>query len=422
VSLLTRTCTEDVEPPYIRPPLSKDLWLRAGERATETLAYTDRTGAAKTAWLPVKDDANCEWRLGASVSDLDVDAKAVLIGENEVVFFESCLLATGSIPRRVRTTDDDAAVDDDGGDKRNAATARVTTFRTAADYRRLESVSRDAAHVLVVGGGQLGVDLAAGLRAARGDALRVTLLVRDAAPLAHLLPPALSERVRDELLRARVDVRAHTVVRHVDTSARGDAGVRVHAVNADGTEERIDADHVVVAVGASPATAVASAAGLELDSNNGGVVVSPELAAVTGVYAAGDLISYYDSALKRRRRSEHHEHSMASGRVAGLNMSAATAARKPQRYVHQPVYSGGTGAFTFRAVGVVDAKLETVSVLDETARDAAKGVVYYIDKNRIVGIVLLNLDDSKVADARRVIERPKLYWSKSILTSLISIE
>ena len=91
----------------------------------------------------------------------------------------------------------------------------------------------------------------------------------------------------------------------------------------DGRE--VPADHVVVAVGCTPNTQLAGKAFLEVDGARGGVVVNAELEARTDVWAAGDVASFYDPTLGRRRE-EHHDHAAVSGRLAGENMAGA---RKP---------------------------------------------------------------------------------------------
>ena len=94
----------------------------------------------------------------------------------------------------------------------------------------------------------------------------------------------------------------------------------------------LDVDHVVVAVGIDANMDLARKAGLEVDERRGGIVVNSELESRRNVFAAGDASSYHDIALGRRR-VEHYEHAIVSGKVAGENM---TGARKP--YKHQPMF------------------------------------------------------------------------------------
>ena len=93
----------------------------------------------------------------------------------------------------------------------------------------------------------------------------------------------------------------------------------------------IVADHVVVAVGLDPNVQLASKSGFETDPILGGYVVNAELQARHGVWAAGDAACFYDVKLGRRR-VEHHDHAVVSGRLAGENM---TGAGKP--YWHQVI-------------------------------------------------------------------------------------
>lgn len=79
-------------------------------------------------------------------------------------------------------------------------------------------------------------------------------------------------------------------------------------------------DHVVVAVGMEPNTALADSSGLEVDQHIGGFAVNSELeASRRNIYVAGDAASFYDVKLGRRR-VEHHDHAIVSGRLAGENM------------------------------------------------------------------------------------------------------
>jgi hypothetical protein len=94
----------------------------------------------------------------------------------------------------------------------------------------------------------------------------------------------------------------------------------------------LDVDHVVVAIGIDANMDLARKAGLEIDERRGGIVVNSELESRRNVFAAGDASSYHDIALGRRR-VEHYEHAIVSGKVAGENM---TGARKP--YKHQPMF------------------------------------------------------------------------------------
>lgn len=75
----------------------------------------------------------------------------------------------------------------------------------------------------------------------------------------------------------------------------------------------------IVAVGSDPNTELAKSSGLEVDKSQGGFVVNAELEARHDVFVAGDVSCFYDMKLGRRR-VEHHDHAVVSGRLAGENM------------------------------------------------------------------------------------------------------
>lgn len=184
------------------------------------------------------------------------------------------------------------------------------------------------------------------------------------------------------------------------------------------------ADHVVVAVGLEPNTELAVKSGFETHPQLGGFVVNTELQARTDVWVAGDAACFYDTKLGRRR-VEHHDHAVVSGRLAGENMCGAA---KP--YWHQSMFWSDIGPkIGFEAIGLVDSSLQTVGLFakaDESDTPAAqaqlessetskpvtkasgehewgKGVVLYLKDDVVVGALMWNVF-KKVPIARQVIE------------------
>lgn len=86
--------------------------------------------------------------------------------------------------------------------------------------------------------------------------------------------------------------------------------------------EKIDADQVIVAVGVQPNTDLATTSNLETEPKIGGFLVNAELEARSNLWVAGDAACFYDVKLGRRR-VEHHDHAVTSGRLAGENMTGA---------------------------------------------------------------------------------------------------
>ena len=256
---------------------------------------------------------------------------------------------------------------------------------------------------------------------------KVTQVYLEPDVLARWLPRYLSERVRQTLISAGVNLKPNTNVVSVEPS-KGSDRVIVSLDNG----EKLEADFVVTTTGIYPNTYVAEEAGLEIDPQNSGIVTNSQLEAVQNVFVAGDVLSYYDVVLGRRR-SEHHEHAEATGRHAGTNMS--TSAKKPFHYIS--MFWSDVGNVHFQAVGEVNSSLDTYAVWNDVvikqngsswttsaspvvASNFGSGAVYYVRDKKVVGILLWNLPD-KLGHARKVILEKKQYTSLEELKDKIKL-
>merc|ERR1712012_302046 len=220
------------------------------------------------------------------------------------------------------------------------------------------------------------------------------------------------------------------------------------------TGEKVKTDHLVVAVGVEPDLQLAHSSNLEIDPVHGGFKVNSELEARQNLFVAGDAASFYNIALGRRR-VEHHDHAVVSGRLAGENM---TGAQKP--YTHQSMFWSDLGPDVgYEAIGVVDSKLSTVGVFakatskdtpkavvtdtNEALRnvtenqattvepskvadvtkedeDYGKGVIFYMRDSKIVGVVLWNVFN-RMSIARRILKEGKTYDDLTEVAKLFNI-
>jgi programmed cell death 8 (apoptosis-inducing factor) len=148
-----------------------------------------------------------------------------------------------------------------------------------------------------------------------------------------------------------IDVQA---TRREDSSDQGQASELLLTLN-DG--ETLPVDFVVTCVGIEPNTEIGHASGLEVDDQFGGFLVNSEFMAKTNLWVAGDASCFYDPLLGRRR-VEHHDHAVVSGRLAGENMAGAM-----KQYKHQSMIWSDLGPeIGFEAVGLVDSRLPTVGI------------------------------------------------------------
>ena len=315
--------TEEAHAPYKRPPLSKKLWSGGDE---QKLWFDSDLGGARVV---------TERR----IVSLDLDAHQATDDQGETYGYEKILLATGGSPRRLGGGDD-----------------AVVYFRTLDDYRRLRELAGENAHVVVIGGGFIGTELAAALT---GVGATVTMLFPEPTLVFRVLKPGLGEFVTDYYRGKGVEVLPGETVSSVD-------GTTVTL----GSGRVLEADAIVAGLGIVPNVELAEAAGLPVDN---GIVVD-ELGRVGGrddVFAAGDVASYPSPTLGKRFRVEHEDHANTHGRTVGANMAGAG-----ERYEHLPFFYSDMFDLGYEAVGEVDSRLDTVESWEEPNR---KGVIAYVD-------------------------------------------
>ncbi|MEV4899797.1 FAD-dependent oxidoreductase [Citricoccus sp. NPDC055426] len=357
----------DTAAPVYRPDLSKTLWVDPEASLEGSLMIS---GAAGSDSAP---DAGTQVHLGTTVASLAPDERSITLAGGRSVRYGKLLLATGAEPRTAGLEPGD----------------RVIYYRTVADYRRLRALAVPGAHVVVVGGGYIGSEVAAVLTQNR---VRVTLVATGEPLLAQMFPESLARTLTRRFRDRGVEI----VVGRLAGGSEGAEGVTVRLE--DGTE--IAADAAVVGVGVQPRTELARAAGLAVD---GGVLVDDRLrTGAHSIYAAGDVARYPDRLLGIRR-VEHASAAETMGKVAGRNMAGAD---KPYRTT--PFFWSDLFDYGYEAVGEVDTRHTTVEDWAAGADgdpDHSTGVVYYLNAlGSVRGVLLWNVWDS-VKQARELIAR-----------------
>ncbi|KAJ3332154.1 Apoptosis-inducing factor 1, mitochondrial, partial [Kappamyces sp. JEL0680] len=337
---------------------------------------------------------------------VDPHRQTVVLKDDKQIQYGRVLIATGGVPYRPPFL----------GKLAEDVKNRVTTFRTIQDFQDLEKIIDKSKSVAIIGGGFLGSELAAAfsLKAKKKD-LKVIQVFPEEGNLSLVLPTYLTKWTTAKLKKDGVEIHPESDIRQITknaTTGKVDILLKSDAV--------VSADHVVVATGLVPNIQIAKASGLEIDPLINGIVVNAELEARSDIYAAGDVTSYHDIALGRRR-VEHYDHAVNSGRIAGLNM---TGAKTP--YTHQSMFWSNVGPeISFEAVGNLDAKLQTVSIWskapeDDTQAKHNKGVVYYLKDRRVCGVLLWNVF-GQLDTARMILDSKKVVSDPSTLTKLINV-
>jgi 3-phenylpropionate/trans-cinnamate dioxygenase ferredoxin reductase subunit len=292
---------EEAERPYERPPLSK-AYLR-GEADRDSL-YVHPEG-----FYAAHD---IELRPSSRVRAIAPAARELELASGERIGYERLLLATGAAPRRLRLP--------------GAELDGVQYLRTRSDADVLAAAAARAQHVVVVGTGWIGSEVAASLRQLGRE---VTLIGPDPAPLARVLGPEVAGVYRD--LHADHGVRLQLGTRVAGFRGAG----RVEAVVTD-DGRTVEGDLVLVGAGAVPRTELAEAADLPVRD---GVLVNEQLEAVgaAGVYAAGDVAAAWHPRYQTYLRVEHWANALNQGPAAARNMldTGSSYARLPYFYSDQ---------------------------------------------------------------------------------------
>lgn len=299
--------------PYLRPPLSKELWFTASEKLAlqpEKIKFSDWHGNEKPLAFENSNfyqNLGVEMILGCEAVDFDLGKRQVGLSDGQILQFDRLLIATGAQPKIIDATIDESIKE------------HVSTFRSVSDFVKLHNMvkEREGQKIVVVGGGFLGSELAVAL-AKIGNQLghSVTQVFPEDGHMGLVFPKYLSQWTTEKVSQLGVKVKSGRSVSSI-SEGKNNSPVNVVLDN----DEELPADHVIVAVGVEPCVAKPFKTSLPIDKELGGLEADRYLQVVPGVFAAGDVVSYLDPVLDCRRRTEHFDHAVLSGKLAGFNMA-----------------------------------------------------------------------------------------------------
>lgn len=269
--------------PYERPPLSKEALTGTDAMAPRVIVSPDVLETAGITFLP-----------SVRATSIDRDTKTVLLANGVELAYDKLVLATGAVPRRLPMADN----------IRHCAYLR--THDDSVDIRaRLER----GGHVAVIGGGFIGLEIAA---SARKRGCEVTIVEAQPRLLMRGVPAEIAEVIQRAHESHGARVLLGTGLRSIT-----DAGSRAEIALADGSS--LQADLVVIGIGAIPNTALAEAAGLAIDN---GIAVDRHLhTSDPAIYAVGDCASFPAELFDGRRvRLESWRSTHDHARVAATNL------------------------------------------------------------------------------------------------------
>ena len=277
---------EEPHGPYERPPLSKELLTGEGPPSPKWVGPPDGLAAS-----------GIECLTSNPAVSVDRAAKTVRLSDGSAIPYSRLLLATGAVPRRLPLAPDGE---------------RVAYLRSYADALRIRPHLEPGRHVVIVGGGFIGLELAA---SARKRGAEVTLIEAQPRILMRGVPEAIAEAVAARHLAEGVRLNCGQALQSVSEQG-GCVLIRL----ADG--QAIEADLAVIGIGVVPATALAEGSGLALDN---GIAVDETLrTSDPDIFAAGDCCSF-PLAIQggRRVRLESWRNAQDQGALAARNMLGA---------------------------------------------------------------------------------------------------
>jgi 3-phenylpropionate/trans-cinnamate dioxygenase ferredoxin reductase subunit len=281
VTLLTEEACE----PYEKPPLSKAVLLGKAEPHHAPIAGPQGL-AGHGAIL----------ELSAICTAVDRAAHEVATAGGRRFPYDALVLATGSLVREIPILP--------------IGMPRVHYLRTEAQARMLAAELKVSQHLVVIGGGLIGLEVAA---SAAELGIRVTVIEMLPRILARVCDETTGERVAAEHRRRCVDLRVGTALASAQAAPDGRIAITT------GTGETIAADIVVVGTGAKPDDRLAAAAGIKCD--NGIVVDEYCRTSDPVVFAAGDVVRF--PGPHGLVRLEDWRHAQDQGAVAGRNAAGA---------------------------------------------------------------------------------------------------
>lgn len=345
-----RIFSADIDPPYARPPLSKE-YLRG---------QTDDVALHPAQWFA---DRSIEFTRGAPIDRVDLTERVVHVsGEDRP--FDILILACGAAPKTPPIP---------GGE-------RARALRSLADAAALRDAAGTATSAVVIGSGFIGCEAAASL-AQRG--IPVTLVAPGALPQEKRLGTEAAERLRDLVTDSGVrHVGGVAVTEITEAGVRLDNGVT------------IDCDLVLAATGVAPQSRIAAEAGLQI--RNSRIVVGSDMAtSAPGVYAAGDVALARHEVAGRHLAIEHWQDATDQGTVAG-----ACAAGHHAKWDAVPGFWTSIGEATLKYHAWGDG-YERSRLLERTDGFT----VWYDTGSAVVGVLTYRADDDYDLGERLIAER-----------------
>jgi 3-phenylpropionate/trans-cinnamate dioxygenase ferredoxin reductase component len=347
------------EPPYERPPLSKE-YLR-GEAKRED-AYVNQHE-----WY---EENGVELLSKTNVMSLDARERTAKLQDGEEVNFDKALVATGANVNILRVD--------------RCELEGIHYLRTFGNSDAIRENAANAEHVVLIGGSYIGCEVAASLTA---KGAKCTIVMMEDVTLSRTFGDELGRYFQDVLTDHGIEVIGGEELDRFEGDGRVGAVVTKSGRTVEG-------DMVVVGAGVRPDTTLAERAGLEVGD---GIVCDSRLeTSADGIFAAGDVCSYDSAVHGERLRVEHWDVAFQQGRYAAGAMLGDTEPYKVVPYF----FSDLADWSSFEYVGPA---LEWDEIVFRGDRDAGEFSAWYLKDGRVKGALSVERSED-LGHARTLIE------------------
>jgi 3-phenylpropionate/trans-cinnamate dioxygenase ferredoxin reductase subunit len=346
------------EPPYERPPLSKE-YLR-GEAARDD-AYVHPPD-----WY---EENGVELRTGTNVMGLDLKARTAKLQGGEELEFEKALIATGANVNILRVE--------------GAGQEGIHYLRAFGNADGIREAAEGAARVVLIGGSYIGCEVAASLTA-RGT--ECTIVTMEEVVLSRTFGEEVGRWFHELLQSKGVEIHGGETLEAFE----GEGNVKA-VVTESG--KVVEGDCVVVGAGVKPDVMLAKRAGLEVED---GIVCDETLqTSVEGVYAAGDVCSYESRVHGRRLRVEHWDVAMQQGMHAARGLMGESVPYEVVPYFFSDLAD-------WVGLEYVGPATEWDELVWRGDRDAGEFAVFYLKDGKVAGALTVERSED-LAHARTLL-------------------
>jgi len=345
--------------PYERPPLSKNF-----------LAGKDNEDAIKINTEDFYKKHGIELRLQCEVSTVDVKRKRLILKNSDEFWFQKLIIATGTRPRTL--------------DIPGARLQNLFYLRTVSDSKNIRSAAERAKHAVVIGGGFIGMEVAA-VFAQKG--IEVAMVLNDERVFKRLFSPEMSS-----FFESYYTARGVRLIKSMSvTEFRGDGAVNSAVL---GDKQTIQCDLVVAGIGVQPSVEVVTNSALDVGD---GILVNEYLQTNhPGIFAAGDVANYQDLLFGKRRRVEHWDNAVSQGQYcAGSLMGDKTPFR------HVPYFFSDVFDLSYEYWGDSSGADRVVHRGDLSSNSFS---VWWVCQERVVAVFTMNRPDEERNVAPKWIE------------------